>query len=808
MDQKLGLTQFIAQAYSGCFGLTRHRDLPVTCVIPVKRNYMKKLPAVASAALLCLLTTAAYAEYEPAGSIPTIVGATRNDSPQLAVSTAKSGGDSEVTAFEPIVVTAPASSAESTDSALGASSLGESDLASQRAATSDSAQLLQDIPGVSLNGAGGISSLPAIHGLADDRIRVQVNGMDLMPACPNHMNSALSYIDPSKVATVTVFSGITPVSVGGDSIGGTIQVKSAPPEFAGPGEKVLVHGQAGTFFRSNGNALGYNFGASLAGHWASLSYSESSSRSDNYKAGRAFKPVTQGREGGPLIPGDEVGSSAYRGATNRELGVALQHDRHLLQVNLSQQTVGFEGFPNQRMDMSDNDNKQVNLRYTGQYQWGDLEARLYHQDTRHKMDLGADRFFYGTGMPMDTKGKTSGALVQGNLLLSERDTVRVGAEYQYHNLYDWWPAVGGSMGPNEFWNVDYGQREKVDAFAEWEARWNPEWVSLLGVRSDTVMTNTGPVQGYDNGLAGLWGDDAAAFNARDRKHTDYNWDLTALVRYTPGPTQNYEAGYARKSRSPNLYQRYPWATNAMAALMNNFVGDGNGYLGDVDLKPEVANTVSVSGDLHDAGKELWGLKATGYYTYVQDYVDARRCDFGQCSAANQSASTGFVLLQYANQSAQLYGLDLSGHMLLVNSAAYGSFTGTGGLNYVRGENLTTNDDLYNIMPLNLKLSLVHRLGALTTTAEFLAVADKDNVSRVRNEVQTGGYSLFHLRGSYQWKNARLDIGVENLLNRFYSLPLGGAYVGQGASMTTNGVPWGVPVPGMGRSVNAALNVYF
>ncbi len=132
----------------------------------------------------------------------------------------------------------------STDSTVGAASLDETSLVSQRSATSDSAHLLQDIPGVSLYGAGGISSLPAIHGLADDRIRVEVDGMELMASCPNHMNSVLSYIDPTKVGTVTVFAGITPVSVGGDSIGGSIQVKSAPPEFARDGENVLVKGQA------------------------------------------------------------------------------------------------------------------------------------------------------------------------------------------------------------------------------------------------------------------------------------------------------------------------------------------------------------------------------------------------------------------------------------------------------------------------------------------------------------------------------------------------------------------------------------
>jgi iron complex outermembrane receptor protein len=37
---------------------------------------------------------------------------------------------------------------------------------------------------VSLNGAGGVSALPAVHGLADDRLRVQVDGMDLMAPAP------------------------------------------------------------------------------------------------------------------------------------------------------------------------------------------------------------------------------------------------------------------------------------------------------------------------------------------------------------------------------------------------------------------------------------------------------------------------------------------------------------------------------------------------------------------------------------------------------------------------------------------------
>jgi iron complex outermembrane receptor protein len=89
-----------------------------------------------------------------------------------------------------------------------------------------------------------------------------------------------------------------------------------------------------------------------------------------------------------------------------------------------------------------------------------------------------------------------------------------------------------------------------------------------------------------------------------------------------------------------------------------------------------------------------------------------------------------------------------------------------------------------------------------------SVSAKDEVSRVRNEVQTPGYTLLNLRSSFAWKNGRLDLALENALNKFYLLPLGGAYLGQGNSMTTAGIPWGMSVPGRARSLNVALNLSF
>jgi iron complex outermembrane receptor protein len=193
---------------------------------------------------------------------------------------------------------------------------------------------------------------------------------------------------------------------------------------------------------------------------------------------------------------------------------------------------------------------------------------------------------------------------------------------------------------------------------------------------------------------------------------------------------------------------------------------------------------------------------------VHDHIDARRCDFGQCSADNRTRTDGFVLLQYVNQKAQIESLDVAGELLLAESPMLGRLSGTLVLKALRGRNRSTGDGLHNIMPLNATLALEQRAGRLDSAVELVAVTAKDRVSQVRNEVPTPGYALVNLRAGVAWDSVRLELGIENLFDRFYSPPLGGAYLGQGRSMTSAGIPWGVTVPGPGRSAHAALNLSF
>jgi len=739
--------------------------------------------------------------------------------------------DSRIKKLDEITITAPQQTT--------AEEVKPSDIQSKSLYTSDTAQMLQDIPGVSVYSAGGVSSLPVVHGLADDRLRIKIDGMDLISSCPNHMNSALSYIDPTNVGELKVFTGTSPVSLGGDSIGAVIIAETKNPEFAPPGQGSLAKGELGTRYRSNGNSVGGNAGVTLATENFSANYNGSGVKSDNYKAGGDFKNYEATGRPNHSLGRDEVGSSAYE-AYNHSLNLALKNNNHLFEAKFGYQDIPKELYPNQRMDMLDNKQERVNLSYKGRFDWGNFEGRVYHEKVKHFMDFGEDKKFnYGAltppntsgatyqvnGMPMYTRGETTGVNLKSEIDISKKDVVRVGAEMQIYRLDDWWPpspdcGVGnciGGMAPLTFWNINGGKRDRFGIYSEWESHPSERWMTLAGIRGEMVITDTGQVVGYNTSttpltfgfLTNMYETSSAGtradFNNMDRRRIDYNIDWSLMTRYTPSTKATYEFGFSQKTRSPNLYERYSWSRNAMALEMNNFVGDGNGYLGNPDLRSEMAHTVSATADWHSENRN-WELKATPYFTYVNDYIDAVQWNRTTNAAANPLVRGTYVIMKYMNQAARIFGADISGKMPLGQTGA-GSFDFKALMSYTNGLNTETGQSLYNIMPFNTKAALTHKLGGWDNALEVVGALAKRDTSDVRNEIKTGAYSLFHYRSSYEWKMVRVDLGVENIFDKKYFLPQGGAYTGQGATMSFPGVPWAA-VPGPGRSFYAGLTLKF
>ena len=665
-------------------------------------------------------------------------------------------------------------------------------LNARRFATNDTATLLDGTPGVSFYAGGGVSSLPVINGLADDRLKITVDGMNITSACPNHMNPALSYIDPAALSQVNVYAGIVPVSQGGDSIGGAIAVKSVPPVFAQPGQGLKTSGNLNAFYRSNGDVTGVGARAAIATENFSIGYVGNTVDAGNYKDGN----------------GKDVPASRYK-VRNNAVNLAGKAGTDVFTMSIGWQDIPFQGYPNQSMDMTSNKSLSFNAGYNGVFDWGTLEARAFRQRVRHKMDVLEDKAQAlgwapaGSYMPMDTKAVDLGYSIVATAPLNENHVVRFGHEFHRYTLDDWWPPLAGStaMGPNTFWNVNGGRRDRAALFAELDTKLSQKLSTQVGARVERVSMNTGNVQGYYDASA-PYGDayqtDADAFNAKNHKRKDLNWDLTASARYLDSERATYDIGFSRKTRSPNLHERYIWANEAMmAGLMNNWFGDLNSYVGDIDLKPEVAYTLKVSADWHDAEGRDWQLKVAPFYTYVQDYINAAVNT--STNMYNMSGLTGRQSLKFVNQDAKLYGIDVSGRKLLGHAA--GEWTARASLSYVRAK-ADNGDNLYNIMPLNGRLALDHSLGAWNSSFETVLVASKDKVSDVRAEQKTAGYAIANFRTSYKIAKAvRLDAGVDNLFDRQYNLPLGGLEY----TTANTGLK---PLRAMGRSINAGVSIDF
>ena len=652
-----------------------------------------------------------------------------------------------------------------------------------QAGSSDTAELLSQLPGVDAATGGGFSSMPVIRGLSQQRISILVDGQLIDLSCPNDMNTPLSYTDPQTVASVQVLAGVSPVSLGGDNIGGIVAVSSAPPRF-GDGTAITLSGSASAFYRSNGDGFGGSLSLTAANASFSATYSGSYTQSDQYHGGG----------------GDGLVRSTEYAKTDHALALAYRDGMALVQLRGGFQFSPYEGFVNQAMDMVSNKSWFVNGSFEDSFDWGSVELTAAYRDTDHVMNFLEDKL--PGAMPMNTEVHSFDMAGKTELPLSMHDTLRLGAEYHHQWLDDYWPPVAGSMmmGPNMFVNINGGTRNRAGAHVEWERHWSSALTTTAGLRYDRVAMNTGDVAPYGTSMMQLADvQAAAAFNAADRQRTDNNVSYSLLASWRVSDMATLEAGFAHKVRSPNLYERYAWGRGAMASRMIGWYGDGNGYVGNLDLLPEKADTLSLALNL-GGGAYGWSLDIAPHYTRVDDYIDGQ---FLQVLTNMMGMPTPFVQLQFANQDAEFYGVDVAGTVELFHGEGGNGTSLALAPSWLRGDNLTDGGPLYRQMPFNARASLVHHQGALELSAGLEWVAEKTRVDATRNEPVTDDYALVNIGVAYDAGPVRFSLTANNLFDSAYALPLGGVSLGD---YKATGVLR--PVPGRGRSIDFGISTRF
>jgi iron complex outermembrane recepter protein len=627
--------------------------------------------------------------------------------------------------------------------------------------SADAAAIIRNLPGAAVVRNGPQTGIVQLRGLSGDRVAVRVDGMTITPACPNHMDPPLHYASITDGDLVEMFAGISPVSEGGDHIGGSLGIVRPDPLFADEGAS-LFRGKLGASFMGSQDAAMLGADLAFAQGDAAFQYRGSAATANDLR-----------------FPGGTVSDSGYD-MTHHGITGAWKTAGGFIALDTGFSATRDAGTPALPMDMIKDDAWNFGISQREKFAWGTLENRLYVHDIDHLMDNFSLR--PAAGMAMEAPSSSRDYGWRGDVLLPRGDdTLRAGIDL-HRNEFDAEQVATATGLRRDTFNDNL--RSRAGAYIDWERDLTEQWTTRIGLRSDVVSSDADAVEN-EIMPKGMILADQKAFNSADRSFTDVLVDAVAAVSFQPEENTKVELALAIKNRAPSLVERYLWTPlNASAGL-----ADGRTYLGNLDLDPETAFEIALG--LEKSG-DAWNAKLTPFYQSVSDYI--------QGMPLTRLDASGKPVLQYQNiDRAELYGCELAGGYDITRE-----FSIDASASYVRGRNKDTGDDLYRIAPLRGIVDLAYRHEAWEAHLECVWADAQNHVSDVQGESASPGYGLFNLRLARVFaKTLRVEVGVENLLDKLYADHLGGVNRVAGGDLAT-----GERIPGAGRFGYASVSWEF
>lgn len=642
-------------------------------------------------------------------------------------------------------------------------SLNEHIVGTDHLRSADAAAIVRTMPGVAIVRNGPQTGIVQLRGLSGDRVAVRVDGMTITPACPNHMDPPLHYAAAGSGDLVDLYAGISPVSAGGDHIGGSLSIARPEPVFA-DGPATLFHGKLGSSFLGSQDTALATADLTFAQGDAAFQYRGSGATADDLR-----------------FPGGTVADSGYK-TTHHEIIGAWRTDGGYLAVDAGFSATRDAGTPALPMDMIKDDAWKFGLTQKEKFGWGTLENRLYVHDIDHLMDNFSQRPVAMGGMAMEAPSSSRDIGWTGGVLLPRGDSsLRTGIDL-HRNEFDAEQVAIATGKRRDTFNDNV--RSRAGAYIDWENVWSEKWTTRIGLRGDVVSSDADAVSNEIMPM-GMILADQNAFNSADRSFTDPLVDAAAAVSYKPDETTTVELAIAVKNRAPSLVERYLWTPlNASAGL-----ADGRTYLGNLDLDPETSFQVGLG--LEKRG-ESWSFEVTPFYQLVDDYI--------QGMPINRLDANKMRVLQYQNiDRAELYGVELAGTYDINED-----FSIDASISHVRGRNKDTGDDLYRIAPLRGIVDLAWHHEMWESHLEWMWADAQNHVSDVQGETPSPGYGLLNLRLAKVFvKTLRVEVGVENLLDHRYADHLGGVNRVSGGDLDV-----GERIPGAGRFAYGSVSWEF
>lgn len=649
-------------------------------------------------------------------------------------------------------------------------------------------QLLKSMPGANLNSNGMLTGIAQYRGMFGDRVNVAINGMKVSSGGPNAMDAPLHYAPLAMLEAITLHRGITPVSIGMESIGGSMDAKTMTGEFNGPNfelrSKVYLGGQSAN-------------GGQVANTFLTLANDTHLFRMNllNEQAGDADFP------NGTITP------SAYD-RERVDVGYSYRSGNHEFSLDLARNNTGDTGTPALPMDINsiDSDIARLNYKFNGINRR--ISLQLTSNDISHTMtNFHMRRPPQGNAMmpgAMRYRHTQADSQNGGFALKVEQDVAnglwRLGVDG--HQTDHAALITNPNAGAFYVENFDDVAKSLVGVFLERDMTVGMDSRLEFGARVNTIDMDAGIVSANMNPMGltmgmpvmmnNMAGMIATGFNGADRSFDDLNVDWFAKYSYHLAQETVLYAGLARKSRSPSYQEMYLWlpleATGGLA--------DGKTYTGNLALDSEVAHEVELGLDWQ--GDRLF-VSPRVFYKSVDDFIQGTPSGNAQVNMfANMMANMGMGApdpLQFNNVEASLYGADVEANYRLASNWMLRAVA-----SYVRGERRDIDDNLYRIAPPNVNVAVDYLHNNWTLTMEAVAYARQDKVSVTNIEKETAGYSLVNVSARVNVGNTLLlGLGVDNLFDREYQDHLGGYNRAYNEDIAMRG-----RLPGLGRNLYARL----
>jgi len=657
-------------------------------------------------------------------------------------------------------------------------------------APADVAKLLKLAPGANVNSNGALTGIAQYRGMFGSQVNVRVDGFNIAPAGPNWMDPPLSSIPSSRLGDLTVIRGVSPVSLGSESIGGTILATTRHGRF-GDGEEFNPVGEVSGGGQSANKSWFSALQAGAANQTHRFSVFGTYDHANDMDAGNGKTIIPSGYE--RYTYGAEYGFQRE----DQEIMLGYQHMR-----------TNDAGTPALPMDVIYLKGDSGKASYSGQFGQFRVEAKAHYAGTDHRMDNFTHRLPSTVrGNPVrrysDTDSKDGSYDLRAAMDLG-------GGEFSFGT--DGWIAKHNAtiFNPdNSRFRVDnYNdiERNRYGFFGEWQGELGEAWDLTGGLRYTRVNSDAGKVlaQGMPTPVQRRADVLVADFNASGRDKSDNLFDLAFILNHRLNDTMDLELGLARKQQAPSYQQRYLWLPLESTAGL----ADGRTYIGDIDLDHETSYNIDLGFNWNSPG---FYATPRVFYKWVNDYIQGTPVTGGPAldyrqTVTNMARGAGFcqanpsnpacTLLQFSNVDAKFYGADMGfggriGDPWLID----------GTVSYVRGKRRDISDDLYRIAPLNGTLALTYEQPVWSVTGRGNFYAKQDQVSETNLEQESDAYATFDLFGSYHWKKqVKIQAGVTNLLDKYYEDHLSG-YNRVSADENGNASDIGVGerLPGAGRS---------